>query len=61
MFTCLVGLDENALQNVNVKVNNNAFYGTFATVPVVDGEFIRDGPTKIIQSGKLNGVSVNVF
>ena len=41
-FACLVATDVNTLQAVNVNVNFNGFFGTFVTVPVVDGSFIRN-------------------
>jgi predicted lipoprotein len=56
VFACLVATDVNTLQTVNVNVQGNGFFGTFQTVPVIDGKFIRDSPTKIIQYGRLNGV-----
>lgn len=35
---------------------NNEFFGTFAFTPVVDGDFIKDSPSKLLKEGKLNGV-----
>ncbi|KAI0688126.1 cephalosporin esterase [Cytidiella melzeri] len=54
-FDCLVNTDEGTLQNANIAINLSGFYGTYAVVPVVDGEFIQDSPSKQITSGILNG------
>lgn len=40
-----------------MAVTAAGFYGTFVTVPVVDGELIQGSPTRQISTGKLNGVS----
>lgn len=48
-----------ALQSANEQINLSGFYGTFTTVPVVDGDFIVERPMETILKGKLNGVSSN--
>lgn len=58
-FACLVSTPAETLQSINVKINTGAFFGTFTIIPVIDGELIRDRPTKLIQSGKLNGVCLS--
>ena len=57
-FECLVNVDEGTLQNANVAINLSGFFGTFVLVPVIDGEFIIGSPSKQIESGRLNGVSI---
>ncbi len=56
-FECLVNVDEGTLQNANIVINLSGFFGTFVVVPVIDGEFITDSPSRQIESGRLNGVS----
>lgn len=56
-FECLVNVDEGTLQNANIAINLSGFFGTFVVVPVIDGEFITDSPSRQIESGRLNGVN----
>ncbi|KAI0094265.1 cephalosporin esterase [Irpex rosettiformis] len=39
----------------NQEIIISGFFGTFVTVPVIDGEFIQSSPTQQIASGILNG------
>ncbi|KAF7375411.1 Carboxylic ester hydrolase [Mycena sanguinolenta] len=54
-MTCLRAVDQSILQTANAAINNAGFYGTFTTVPVVDGEFIVQRPTLSLIEGKVNG------
>ncbi|KAJ7235607.1 Alpha/Beta hydrolase protein [Mycena haematopus] len=54
-MTCLRAVDQSVLQAANTVINNAGFYGTFMTVPVVDGEFITQRPTLSLIEGKVNG------
>ncbi|KAL5513133.1 hypothetical protein ACEPAH_3531 [Sanghuangporus vaninii] len=54
-FSCLVGTDAAVLEAANLAICQGSFFGTFAFVPVVDGEFIVDRPTEIISRGRFNG------
>ncbi|KAJ7026837.1 Alpha/Beta hydrolase protein [Mycena alexandri] len=54
-LTCLRGVDQTVLANINAKINNAAFYGVFQFVPVVDGEFITQRPTLSMLEQKVNG------
>ncbi|KAL5536969.1 hypothetical protein ACEPAF_792 [Sanghuangporus sanghuang] len=54
-FSCLVGTDAAVLEAANLAICQSSFFGTFAFVPVVDGEFIVDRPTEIISRGRFNG------
>lgn len=54
---CLRDTDLADLREVNAKVAEQALYGTFAFVPVVDGDFIRESPIKALRRGKLNSVT----
>ncbi|KAI5115695.1 hypothetical protein M0805_004464, partial [Coniferiporia weirii] len=54
-FACLVNTDAGILENTNIDVCLNSFYGTFAFAPVVDGSFIVERPMQTILRGRLNG------
>ncbi|KAF8157700.1 Alpha/Beta hydrolase protein [Mycena galopus ATCC 62051] len=54
-MACLRAVDQSILQTANAAINNAGFYGTFMTVPVVDGEFITQRPTLSLAEGKVNG------
>ena len=60
-FACLVSVPEADLESANEAINGDAFYGLYVVVPVVDGEFIAESPTKTILSGKMNGVRSDHF
>ena len=57
-FQCLVGTDQDTLQQANVATSELGFYGTIVSLPCIDGDFIQGSPTQQISSGKLNGVSI---
>ena len=57
-FECLVDVDAVDLQAANVAIGLSGFFGTFTAVPVIDGKFITGSPSRQIESGRLNGVSV---
>ncbi|KAF9544962.1 alpha/beta-hydrolase [Agrocybe pediades] len=52
---CLRLVDVNTLQAANVKISQGGFFGTFVFVPVVDGTFITDRPTRLLQHRRFNG------
>ncbi|KAJ7351998.1 alpha/beta-hydrolase [Mycena albidolilacea] len=54
-MACLRAVDPSVLATVNANINNAGFYGTFTTVPVVDGAFITQRPTLSLLEGKVNG------
>ncbi|KAI3607697.1 cephalosporin esterase [Moniliophthora roreri] len=54
-LTCLRGVDASVLQAANTKINTAGLFGTFASVPVVDGTFIRQRATEALRQGKVNG------
>ncbi|TFK27826.1 alpha/beta-hydrolase [Coprinopsis marcescibilis] len=53
-LSCLRSVDMDVLQAANVQLNNDAFSGTFAFVPVIDGSFIREDPTQSLSNGRVN-------
>ncbi|KAF9000855.1 Alpha/Beta hydrolase protein [Cyathus striatus] len=54
-LSCLRSVDANTLQDANVNICLSAFFGTFAFVPVIDGEFITKRPIELLQAGHVNG------
>ncbi len=60
-LACLRATNTTTLQAVNMVACRNGFFGTFPLVPVVDGEFIKQLPTKALQKGQVNGVGVALF
>ncbi|KAJ3562066.1 hypothetical protein NP233_g9805 [Leucocoprinus birnbaumii] len=54
-LNCLRQVDAQVLQQVNVNIENSSFFGTFIFVPVVDGRFITERPTRLLREGKVNG------
>ncbi|THV05588.1 alpha/beta-hydrolase [Dendrothele bispora CBS 962.96] len=57
-LACLRAVDVNTLQNANVAINRAGFFGTFVTVPVVDGTFITQRVIESLQQGKVNGQAI---
>jgi len=53
---CLREANVTALQAANTEINSSAFFGTFLFVPVVDGTFITDRPTRLLKERKVNTV-----
>ena len=60
-FDCLATADASVLQDANVQIGLNTFFGTFDLVPAVDGELIVERPVETIIKGKLNAVSALPF
>ncbi|KAJ7651189.1 Alpha/Beta hydrolase protein [Roridomyces roridus] len=54
-LTCLRAADTTLLSTVNANINSAGFFGTFTTVPVIDGEFIVQRPTLSFLDGQVNG------
>ncbi|KAJ6524260.1 Alpha/Beta hydrolase protein, partial [Mycena vulgaris] len=54
-MSCLRAADVNALQKANLKINGDAFFGTWTFVPVVDGDFIKQHPTLSLAQSNVNG------
>ncbi|KAF7424798.1 hypothetical protein PC9H_010109 [Pleurotus ostreatus] len=54
-LACLRGANTTTLQAANVAACRSGFFGTFPLVPVVDGEFIKERPTEVLQKGHVNG------
>ncbi|KAF8168656.1 Alpha/Beta hydrolase protein [Mycena galopus ATCC 62051] len=54
-MACLRATDVDLLEIANLNICAAAFYGTYATVPVVDEEFITQRPTLLLAQSKVNG------
>ncbi|KAJ7068817.1 Alpha/Beta hydrolase protein [Mycena amicta] len=54
-MACLRGTPSDILERANNNISAAAFYGTFALVPVVDGEFIQQSPIVALRERKVNG------
>lgn len=59
-LACLRATNSSILQTVNAQIVHDGFFGTWTTVPVIDGEFIRRRPTEVLRSGRVNGVRTDV-
>ncbi|KAJ5938508.1 CAZyme family CE10 [Penicillium verhagenii] len=57
-FACLVETDTNTLQNASGFVSASGAWGTFAFLPVIDGELIRELPSKQLLEKKVSGKRV---
>ena len=53
---CLRHANVTALQAANRQINSSGFYSTSTFLPVVDGTFITDRPTRLLKD-KVNTVS----
>ena len=61
VFKCLVAADTEALQNASGKVSTTrGYFGSFAFLPVVDGDYIRKRPSEQLISGKFSGKNLLV-
>lgn len=55
-FSCLVAADSESLQNASGTVSTTrGYYGSFAWLPVIDGDFIRQRPSEQLLHGKVAG------
>lgn len=57
-FQCLVQKDTVALQNASAEISASGPYGTWAFVPVTDGNFTKYRPTVQLLEKKLNGINI---
>lgn len=58
IFQCLVEKDSITLQNASFIVSGSGTFGTWAFLPVTDGDFVRDRPSRQLTSGNVNGKRV---
>lgn len=55
VFGCLVNADTTVLQNASGLVSQSGEYGTFAFVPVTDGEFVQARPSEQLLAKEVQG------
>lgn len=55
LFDCLVSKDTATLQNASEVVTTTGIYGTWTFLPVTDGVFIQDIPSRQLLEKRLNG------
>ncbi|KAJ6577926.1 hypothetical protein B0H19DRAFT_572472 [Mycena capillaripes] len=54
-MACLRAADATVLETANTNINLGGFFGTFLTVPVIDGDFITQRPTLSLIEAKSTG------
>lgn len=57
IFDCLVEADEQTLMEANVNISQSGTWGSFAFLPVTDGNLVQDRPSQALKEGKINGIS----
>lgn len=55
VFDCLVGTDTMTLQHASGNVSSSGSWGTWAFLPVTDGDFLRELPSKQLLDRKVSG------
>lgn len=58
IFECLVGKDSATLINASATVSQEGSYGTWAFLPVTDGVFVQDVPSRQLTRGRVNGMNM---
>ena len=57
IFECLVAASSASLMSAAANVSQSGTWGTWAFLPVTDGQFIQERPSKALAEGKVNGVN----
>lgn len=60
IFQCLVGKDTATLQNASARLSESGKYGTWSFLPVTDGTFVQDLPSRQLSQKKVNGLNLVV-
>lgn len=55
VFECLVRSNTDTLQYASGNISTSGAWGTFAFLPVTDGDFIRELPSKQLLQRKISG------
>lgn len=55
IFQCLVNADTLTLQRASNNVSASGVYGTWGFLPVTDGKFLRDIPSRQLAEKRVNG------
>ncbi|KAF9554322.1 alpha/beta-hydrolase [Agrocybe pediades] len=59
-LACLRSVPATTLLQIDSAIGQASFLGTYAFVPVVDGSFIAERPSKTLRRGSVNGEAVLV-
>lgn len=57
-LACLRQKDASTLEEANIKITFNGFWGLLTFIPVIDGRFITDRPSVLLGQGKLNANTI---
>ncbi|KIW70149.1 hypothetical protein PV04_02449 [Phialophora macrospora] len=60
IFECLVSKDSATLMNASATLSETGKYGTWAFLPVTDGVFVQDLPSRQLLRKELNGLNLLV-
>ncbi|OBT54867.1 hypothetical protein VE04_03758 [Pseudogymnoascus sp. 24MN13] len=60
VFDCLLSKDSMTLQQASSQISTTQTYGTWAFLPVTDGTFIKQLPSKQLLAKKVNGKRILV-
>lgn len=61
VFDCLVAADSDVLQNASGTVSTTrGYFGSFAFVPVIDGDYIQERPSLQLSHGEVSGKRILV-
>ncbi|OBT76453.1 hypothetical protein VF21_04020 [Pseudogymnoascus sp. 05NY08] len=60
VFDCLISKDSMTLQQASSQISTTQTYGTWAFLPVTDGTFIKQLPSKQLLAKKVNGKRILV-
>lgn len=55
VFDCLVSADTVVLQNASATVSESGYYGTWAFLPVTDGDFVQAKPSQQLFEKAVSG------
>lgn len=58
IFDCLVSAPSTVLQNASTNISASGTFGTWAFLPVTDGDFVQERPSEQLLQGKVNGLRV---
>ncbi|EMC98882.1 hypothetical protein BAUCODRAFT_103438 [Baudoinia panamericana UAMH 10762] len=58
IFECLVSKNTSTLMNASATVSQEGSYGTWAFLPVTDGVFVQDLPSRQLGRGQVNGLNI---
>jgi hypothetical protein len=60
IFDCLVTKDTDALQNASTTLSESGKYGAWCFLPVTDGLFVQDVPSRQLLRKEHNGLNLLV-